>query len=296
MPDHHPLHLPSSAEVARTMLAGQGTASLSTPLRDTEGTPVLQAAHPDGTVVLAVPRTGGGPGAVRPGYANRTVAVRIRADAALADLTLPRAHLEVLGWSTPATARSAPKGVRAIARGWPVPGPEIVDRYDVVEVEVAEAELHWVGGCVVLDGAVIRAADPDPLWQTEDDLLERVQDQFNGRLLALVHRLGGLDSATGPHVRLDQTVTVRPIALDRYGLTVRCQDPTDAVHLIRLPFGRVVDDAHRAWEAVRAELTTHTDGPMACAGRPDGVRPDGAGAHQLRASTTGQDPAQPSQP
>jgi hypothetical protein len=90
VPDPHPLHLPSSAEVARTLLAGQGTASLSHPLQDTEGSPVLPASRLDGTVVLALPHGGRVGRTDQPAPTQRTVAVSVRAQAALPDLTLPR--------------------------------------------------------------------------------------------------------------------------------------------------------------------------------------------------------------
>lgn len=293
MPDPHPLHLPSSAEVARTLLAGQGTASLSHPLQDTEGSPVLHASRLDGTVVLALPHGGRVGRTDQPAPTQRTVAVSVRAQAALPDLTLPRAHLDVLGWSAPVADGGRRNSLRALSRAWPVPPVDLLGAYHLIEVEVAEAELHWVGGCVVLDGAAVRGAAPDPLWQKEDELLEGVRERFADRLLALAHRLGGLDSPAGPHVRLDRATEVRPIAVDRYGLTTRCLDPTGSAPLLRFPFGRPLDDPETAWPAIASELTSHADNLATCPARS---RPAGHRGRPVTGSTTGQDPPEPGQP
>jgi hypothetical protein len=264
----HPRQLPSSAEVARTLLEGVGSASLAGPLGDTHALPALHAALACGDVVLAVPRDSRSrsalatpaPGAPSAGD-DWAVSLCVRAQAALADLTVPRAHLEVLGWARfPAVADVQP-AVRALHRAWPL---DSLEAYDLLLVEIAEGELHWVGGCVTLEGDDVRAADPDPLWQDEADLLDRIRALMSPRLLALVRGLGRMPLPDGRGVELDHTVEARPVAVDRYGLTVQCRDRHDRRHLLRLPFARPIDAHEDAWACISTEIVSQEGCRNAC--------------------------------
>ncbi|GAA4354019.1 hypothetical protein GCM10023145_21270 [Angustibacter luteus] len=279
----HPRQLPSSAEVARTLLEGIGAATVSGPLGDANAVPALHAALPGGELVLAVPHDPRSrsalstpvPGAPSAGD-DWAISVCIRAEAALADLTVPRAHLELLGWARLAGPADGAGALEALRRAWPLDG---VDGYDLLLVEVAEGELHWVGGCVTIEGDDVRAAEPDPLWLDEADLLDRVRALLSPRLLELVHGLGRLPLPDGRGVPLERTVEARPVGVDRYGLTVQCRDNQERRHLLRLPFGRPIDADEDAWAAISTEIVSQAGCRTSC-----------------RGSATAQDAPQPIEP
>ncbi|WP_426566838.1 hypothetical protein ACPPVT_10015 [Angustibacter sp. McL0619] len=283
MPLVHPRQLPSSAEVARTLLEGLGSASLAGPLGDAHAVPALHAALGCGDLVLAVPRDSRSRTvAAAPGPGSPTanddwaVSLCVRAEAALPDLTVPRAHLEVLGWARYPGPADVQPAQDALRRAWPL---DSLEAYDLLLVEVAEGELHWVGGCVTVDGDDVRSADPDPLWLDEADLLDRIRALLSPRLLALVQGLGRLPLPDGRGVELDQTLEARPVAVDRYGLTVQCRDPQDRRHLLRLPFGRPIGAEEDAWASISTEIVSQA-----------GCR------SSARASATAQDASQPLEP
>ncbi|GAB3675171.1 hypothetical protein [Angustibacter aerolatus] len=274
-----PRQLPLPAEVARTLLHGLGRATVSGPLDDrpddaacspgpahgvADGATAVPAVHgalPDGTVVLALPADATVrllPGGGEP--EGRALRLCVRAEAPLPDLTLPRAHLEVLGWAARARPGQRAGALEALAATWPITNLLAhAPRHDLLLVDVAEVELHWVGGCVTLAGDDVRAAVVDLVAVEEDALLGEVQSRYGHLVLAVVRGLAALPVPGGGTVRLDRTHDVRAIGLDRFGLTVQAlvAGARGAErHVVRLPFARPVEDVESALQTVGTELLT----------------------------------------
>nr|WP_284287191.1 hypothetical protein [Angustibacter aerolatus] len=155
-----PRQLPLPAEVARTLLHGLGRATVSGPLDDrpddaacspgpahgvADGATAVPAVHgalPDGTVVLALPADATVrllPGGGEP--EGRALRLCVRAEAPLPDLTLPRAHLEVLGWAARARPGQRAGALEALAATWPITNLLAhAPRHDLLLVDVAEVE------------------------------------------------------------------------------------------------------------------------------------------------------------
>ncbi len=253
---------PSAAEMARTLTAGFGTATVGTAFGGSTA-PVLHAALEDGEIVLLAARrelsdvgldgllaaTGDAP--------DHVVLVDILSYAPLPDLTLIRAHLSAAGWARLATFDELDSATAALVA---VFGEEVAaltgpwsDRA-VLIVEVAECKLHLPGGCVPIDAEEYILADVDPLAPHESSALDRVAASSTDRLLAMVRRLRSDLMAGGD---LSTAVAVRPIGLDRYGLTLHCTLPDGDVGLGRLPFPVAADTVAEAMATITGLLDHH---------------------------------------
>ncbi len=97
-------------------------------------------------------------------------------------------------------------------------------------------------------------ADADPLASGEGAALDRIAAGCSARLLNLVR---GLHPVQTGNDDLSHAIAVRPVALDRYGLTVQCSLPDGDAGLGRLAFPAPVDDVAAAERAIRRLLDQH---------------------------------------
>ncbi|MBF6328631.1 DUF2470 domain-containing protein [Nocardia transvalensis] len=86
----------------------------------------------------------------------------------------------------------------------------------------------------------LRAARPDPFWELESAWLQHMDADHADVIARLSRHLP---------VRL-RGGAVRPLAIDRYGVTLRVESP-DGDHDVRLPFESPVDDIQSLSRAVR---------------------------------------------
>lgn len=106
--------------------------------------------------------------------------------------------------------------------------------------------LRQPSGSVVVDREEFGAARPDPLAMAEARLLTHLAD-CHGDAVERLTRLVDHDSLQG-------AVRVRPLAVDRHGLTLRVERA--AAHGdVRLPFHRPADDVAQLTERVHVLLT-----------------------------------------
>lgn len=254
----HPGLVPA-AELATTVLAGAGAASLAGDGLEPVG--VLHGLDLDGTPVLLA-----GPDLVRALAlsADDDVVVRLEVVdlAPVVDLTLHRAQVEVSGWArlVPPHAVAARLGARSRAdltvafASWP--GARLL------EVDVAEVVLHAGAGCAHLSPEDLRTALPDPVGVHEADLVQRLADDLGAALLELVRDIGHAHHVDGGPARpLADALEARVVGVDRYGLTVLCALPDAAASgccehsarsTVRVPFPLPVASAAEAERAALA--------------------------------------------
>lgn len=250
-------------EVAATLLAGTGTATLASSATGRRAG-VLHGRALDGTPLLLTSREQRDPLGMCPGEAHDlAVSLEVRSEAPVPDLSLPRAHLVLHGWvtSVPLPELAAAVGVRCgpltlgeAYRSWPQPW--------LLGLDAVEAELHWHAGCTGLDVDLLRATAADPLAGEEPTALLRVDAELGDRLAGLVRAMAvAHDPASDARVPLGGVLGVRAVGIDRYGVDLRCSWPVAAGRppaVIRLPFPAPVNDAESAIRSLTSLVTAHS--------------------------------------
>ncbi len=269
----HPGLVPA-AELATTLLCGGGAASLRTDGLEPAG--VLHGLDLDGTPVLVA-----GADLVRELGLDRDgdeagVRLEVTDLAPLAELTLPRAQVEVLGWASLVPAHDVPARLDARARTDLTGAFAAWAGSRLLQVDVAEVALHAGAGRAHLEPEDLRTSLPDPLGAHEADLVQRLGDDLGAALLELVRGIGHAHHVDGGTSRaLADASQARVVGVDRYGLTVMCtlpgaQDTTCCVQqarsTVRVPFPVPVRTPD---EAVRSAVALVV-GSRTCPGRCDG--------------------------
>lgn len=273
----HPGLVPA-AELATTLLAGGGAASVSTEGLEPAG--VLHGLDVDGTPVLLA-----GPDVVRRlGLAGERDEAVVRLEvtdlAPLPDVTVPRAQVEVLGWVSLVPSSDVPARLGARSRTDLTAAFASWAGARLLQVDVAEVGLHAGAGCAQLEPEDLRTALPDPLGLHEADLVRRLGDDLGAALLELVRGIGHAHHVDGHTSRaLAEASAARVVGVDRYGLTVVCTLPgaqDDACceqrtrSTVRVPFPVPVRTPD---EAVRSAVALVV-GSRTCPGRCGGAGAD----------------------
>lgn len=267
----HPGLVPA-AELASTVLAGAGAASLSGDGHEPVG--VLHGLDRDGTPVLLA-----GPDLVRvlgltTERDDAVVRLEVTDLAPLVDLTLHRAQVEVAGWVRLVPSHAVAARLRARSRtdltvafaSWP--GARLL------EVDVAEVVLHAGAGCAHLAPEDLRSALPDPVGAHEAELVQRLGDDLGAALLELVRSIGHAHHVDGGPARpLADALEARVVGVDRHGLTVLCALPDEGAtgccehpsrSTVRVPFPAPVASAAEAERAALALVTGGRGCPHGC--------------------------------
>ncbi|GAA4231530.1 DUF2470 domain-containing protein [Actinomadura meridiana] len=143
------------------------------------------------------------------------------------------------------------------------PRPELLDLgaerdgrrdWTILALTVAQVEIDDAWGSAVLEPAEYAAGVPDPFVAVESGILTHLDSCHRDELPRLLPDSALLDSAPPDSALPDSALPdsappggpVRPLALDRYGLWVRCapRPGTHAPFDVRLPFARPVSDLH----------------------------------------------------
>lgn len=107
-------------------------------------------------------------------------------------------------------------------------------------LELDSAVVADATGADSVDVLDLRGAAPDPFWEMETDWLQHLDDDYADVIDQLARRVP-------PALRRGR---IRPLALDRYGITLRVEgDHEDSD--VRLPFNQPVDDVDALSKAVR---------------------------------------------
>lgn len=165
----------------------------------------------------------------------------------------PRGSLAALLEFTDIAPTAARERVRArvTASGWLAPAT--ADGHgDGLRLDTARVTLRTAVGLTEVGLDEVTLAEPDPLAVEEAAMLTHLTDA-HGDLVADLLRLAG------PHVPRG-LVRALPLALDRYGLTLRCEYGVGHRDL-RLLFPAVARDAAEAGAQVRRLLTAPWDCP-----------------------------------
>ncbi|MDW5324997.1 DUF2470 domain-containing protein [Plantactinospora sp. KLBMP9567] len=152
---------------------------------------------------------------------------------------------------------------RATLTGWltVADGVAVADAELPAVLELATAELVTAGTTASIDPAAFAVARPDPLADSEADLLCHLDDHHPETVARL--------SRLVPPGRLHGVRQIRPLALDRFGIVLRLEHP-DHDSDIRLCFPVPLHDGDQLADAVQAML----DGGRGClASGNDGDRP-----------------------
>ncbi|MFA1538557.1 DUF2470 domain-containing protein [Actinomadura monticuli] len=229
---------PAPAERARTLAYGIADGVLVVPR--VPDTPVpAHATDRDGRPLLLVPA--GAPAVARlsaePDDLPATLRVSDVAPVTFADRVRGRAWLH--GWLTevPDTELRA----AALRLSHVHPRPELLDlragkdrEWTVLALEVAQVEIDDAWGSAALEPEEYAEAAPDPFVAIEAGVLTHLDSAHRDELAALLPE----SVPSGP---------VRPLALDRYGMWMRCAGRSPDVPAsfdVRLAFAEPVSDLH----------------------------------------------------
>jgi hypothetical protein len=123
------------------------------------------------------------------------------------------------------------------------PHPALLDvghTTTLIRLVLDSAVLADSGGAAAVRPGELRAARPDPFREWESAWLQHIDGDRTEMMAALARHLP---------VRL-RGGSVHPLAIDRYGITLRVEGP-DTDHDVRLPFAGPVDDARSLSRALR---------------------------------------------
>ncbi|WP_149183840.1 DUF2470 domain-containing protein [Streptomyces sp. TRM49041] len=225
--------MPSAAERTRTLVQGTCSAELLIPGAATAGpdllTPDARAVGPDGEILLLHPA--GSPA--------------VRAATHAQDDELP-AVLEL----TDVAPVAVPNRIRGRARvsGWLTRVPGLAEPgHMMLRLEVGELYLDDLWGTGTVTPEEFTRAAPDPLRRYETELLQHLAAAHDSRLLTLAALLGERAGTGESAVR-----QVVPLALDRFGLRVRCRDSERRMFDARFDFPEPVRDVHGLRRAMHA--------------------------------------------
>ncbi|MFF8386599.1 DUF2470 domain-containing protein [Streptomyces kanasensis] len=226
--------MPSAAERTRTLVQGTCSAVLlipgaTAPLLD-QLAPDARAVGPDGEVLLLYPAD----------------SPAVRAATHAQDDELP-AVLELTDVA-PVAVPNRVRG-RAWASGWltVLPGVAAEPGHTMLRLEVGDLYVDDLWGADPVDPEEFARAVPDPLRHHETELLQHLAAAHDDQMLALTALLGER-AGTGPSAVRE----VVPLALDRFGLRVRCRDADRRTFDARFDFPEPVRDVHGLRRAMHA--------------------------------------------
>ncbi|TDE22866.1 DUF2470 domain-containing protein [Actinomadura sp. 6K520] len=232
---------PTAAERARTLAYGIADGVLVT-----QGVPYAPvpaySADRDGRPLLLV-RTASPVAAALATEPDIPATLRISdvAPVALADRVRGRAWLH--GWLTEVPAAELRAAALRLSRAHPRPelldlgderhGRRERDEWTILTLEVAQVEIDDAWGSATLEPEEYADAAPDPFVAVEAGILTHLDSSHRDELAGLLPA----SVPSGP---------VRPLALDRYGMWLRCSAPPDATTSfdLRLAFTEPVSDLH----------------------------------------------------
>ncbi|GAA3238537.1 DUF2470 domain-containing protein [Actinocorallia longicatena] len=246
------IHGPSGAERARTLAYGVAGGSLAA-LGEAEVTLAAHVTDEQGVPLMLVP-------AASPIVAALTAEPDLPATLRISDLTpVPladrvRGRAWLHGWITEVPPESRREAAVRISRLHPRPdlldlGARIpaVEEWTILALEVAEIEIEDVWGSAVVEPDEYADARPDPFVALEAGAIVHLDHAHRPELAALVKaRFGELEP---DHV-------VRAVALNRFGLNVRCLAPGREPFDLRFAFDAPARDLNGLRGAYRKLFAT----------------------------------------
>lgn len=225
--------MPSAAERTRTLVQGTCSAALLIPgaaaPRPEHLSPETRAVGPDGELLLLYPADSPAVRAAAPAHDDELRAVLELTD--VAPVAVPhriRGRAWVSGWLTCSPAHTEPGHV-------------------LLRLEVGDLYVDDLWGAGPVDPEEFARAEPDPLRGYETELLQHLAAAHDTQMLTLTALLGDRAGTGARAVR-----RVAPLALDRFGLRVRCRDAGGGTFDARFDFPEPVRDVHGLRRAMHA--------------------------------------------
>lgn len=239
MPRIQPV-VPTTAERIRSACAKADGALLAVDGVPPVAAPV-QHLLDDGSFAVAVPIAGAVPGGV-PAMLELTDHAGLPLRRPVRSLVWIRGRLESV------EPDGVPELLDLIATTAPHPALLAVEtplsgadaEYTLMRLETESVVVADASGAEPVDVAALLAASPDPFCAIEAHWLRHVDTAHPEMVARLATRLP----------TRWRRGAVRPLALDRYGVSLRIEDATGD-HDVRLPFHRPVDDARALSQALR---------------------------------------------
>lgn len=236
-----PILAPSAAERVRSACAHAETSVLALPGIDPTQTSVHHLRQ-CGDVVVAVPTDSVAAILTANSGPAGTAAVLELTDHAPLPLREPVRALVWLRGVVRAVPESAQRALAGeVAKEFP--HPQLLDvghGATLLRLVVGTAVVADATGAESVPAEQVRTATPDPFCQLESAWLQHLDADHPDILEQLARKLP-------PRMR---TGEVHPLAIDRYGLTLRVEGH-DGDHDVRLPFSAPVDDVESLSRAVR---------------------------------------------
>ncbi|MFC9994529.1 DUF2470 domain-containing protein [Nocardia sp. NPDC127526] len=243
MPHAAPAVAPNTAERVHSACAHAESAVLALPGLD----PVPTSVHllrQCGDIVVAVPSTSTANLLVGGTGTTGSPAVLELTDHAPLPLREPvRALVWLRGWVHAVPAHAQRALAAAVAEDHPNPALlDIGHTATLLRLVVDSAVVADTAGADAVDRDQLRAARPDPFCAMEAAWLQHLHADHADVIDRLAHHLPS-DIRRG--------ALVHPLAIDRYGVTLRVE-AAEADHDIRLPFPAPADDVESLSRAVQA--------------------------------------------
>ncbi|MFF8833001.1 DUF2470 domain-containing protein [Streptomyces sp. NPDC015131] len=220
--------MPSAAERTRTLVQSTCSARLVVPGAAAAGEhelmPEARTVGTDGEVFLLYPAASPAVRAATHAQDDELPAVLELTD--VAPVAVPhriRGRAWISGWLTRAPGVAAPGHM-------------------MLRLEVGDIYVDDLWGDASVSPEDFAAARPDPLTAYETELLQHLAAAHDGHVQGLSHLLGPRAGAR----------RVVPLALDRFGLRVRCRDERGSSFDARFDFPAPVADVHGLRRAMRA--------------------------------------------
>ncbi|WP_040802289.1 DUF2470 domain-containing protein [Nocardia concava] len=243
MPPAAQVVAPTTAERVHSACAHAESAMLALPGLD----PVPTSVHllrQCGDIVVAVPMNSTAAGLVLGCGTNGSPAVLELTDQAPLNLReRVRALVWLRGWAhtVPSHAQRALAG--AVAADHPHPALlDVGHTATLLRLVIDSAVVADTSGADAVDRDRLRDARPDPFCAMEAGWLQHLQADHADVVDRLARRL--------PHA-LRRGALIHPLAIDRYGVTLRVE-AIDADHDVRIPFEHPADDLESLSRAVHA--------------------------------------------
>ncbi|WJY49327.1 DUF2470 domain-containing protein [Streptomyces chengbuensis] len=237
---------PTEAERVRTLVENNASVSLTLPGARDHGPgywePAARTVTPEGDVVLLVPWDS--PTARAAAYAqddDLTCVMEITDVAPVAVRQRIRGRAWLAGWLTAVRNEDRARCERLLAERHPEHAPSYTDAdhpaWMLVRLETGEISLDDLWGAGRVDPADLGATEPDPVAPHEADLLQHLHSAHGEQVRGLAGLLGERAGEAGAAVR-----DVVPLALDRFGLRLRCTTAEGRTFDARFDFPEPVQD------------------------------------------------------
>jgi hypothetical protein len=238
---------PDAASRARTLAAHAASAVLELPggIGEEQVVPAARVVDTDGSVLLLLPPEVGA--AVLTGRDELAAVLHVVDVAPVAVPQRVRAHCWVAGWLTAPTGTDLGRANALLAAATRDPALlafEGARSGAVVRLEPGEVLVDDLWGAEHVEPDAYEEAAADPLAPHEAELLQH---------LAAAHsaEMGRLCRLTGA---ADEGERVAPVALDRFGLRLRCVGPA-RMRDVRFEFDEPVGDVAALGDALRTLLS-----------------------------------------